>query len=214
MGALPPPPSVTTTPYTQPSARISADVDNVHAKLFAREYLGSIVHECVRACQRTESRSCATDELGCSDNNLSASQTFVEQLVLWVIKAQELGWFSDSDSDSLVQGYMKMLWGLRSGHARDIATQDAADCDQLMYNHAPEPSITPSILTSASSSSSSLLSLPPSQLAAIHACLLAAAGDTHRVISAAEAMYCRFLSRQIPQIPTIAIIQQEFTTKT
>jgi hypothetical protein len=204
MAALPPPPSFTATPSTQPSAPITADFDNVQAKLFAREYLGSIVHECVRACQRTELRPCATDELGCSDNNLAASHAFVEQLVLWMIKAQELGWFSDSDG--LVQGYMKMLWGIRSSHAHDIAIQDAADCDQPMYNHAPKPSITPSFLTSASSSSSSLLSLPPSQLAAIHACLLASTGDTHRVISAAEGMHCRFFSHQFLQTPTIAII--------
>jgi hypothetical protein len=164
LSACPPPP-------LSPSTSVG---DNTRLALprFTREQLGSIVQECVRACDRSGTSGCGGD--GHRDRG-----AFVEKLVMWTIQSRELGWISNEDVDA--ECSLKALWELMGADASESLSKSTGT-----QREASLPAFPPT-----SSSSHVMTSSPPSQLVAFDACLLAAEGDVPSVVSAAEAMCCR-----------------------
>ena len=139
---------------------------------FARNSLGDIVRECVSACGRAglkqgHGNSDSDSNAGGQDDADSASKVFVRKLFSWVVIAQQSRWIDDASA----QAYLKMLWGV-GDHAGD--SSGVIDSVPLPPSSDPSPA-----------------SFQISKPAALQACLRAAAGDVHGVISAAEAMHCR-----------------------
>lgn len=130
---------------------------------FTENFLGEIIRQCVCACGRAKWNGAggATDGGGQNDaeeSSLLAMRNFVGKLVLWVEKAQEMGWIAESDAKS----YFKMLWGVNNDSS---SCKDATDFSST------------SAFAPSSGELSSLLSLLPPRLEVLDACVLAAAGD-------------------------------------
>jgi hypothetical protein len=142
---------------------------------FARNCLGDIVREFVAARGRAgfkqgHGASDTDSNVGEQDDAVLASNAFVRKLFSWVVIAQQSRWIDDAAA----QAFLKMLWGVgdQAGHLSGG------------FDFVPTATFPPS-------SDPSPASFQISQPAALQACLLAAAGDLHGVISAAEAMHCR-----------------------
>lgn len=163
-------------PPTQSSSGSVSDDARLALPRFTQEQLGSIVQECVRACNRTGTS-------GCGSGSHRDRGAFVEKLVMWTIQSREFGWISDEDVDAGCS--LKALWELMSA---DIYTSE---------------SFPKRIDTQSGTSLHVMASSPPSLLVAFDACLLAAAGDIPRVVSAAEAMCSRSPSTNILNMSAI-----------
>jgi hypothetical protein len=135
----------------------SAAIDQLSMRFFAQHNLRDIVRECEASFRRAMLSSSGGERGGgpCSE---VALKILVEKLVIWAQQAQELEWICESDA----RVHLKMLWGIISDAGNSI--------DESISPSAADP---PSSLAQTSFS----LLTPPSRLAAIHACLLAAAGD-------------------------------------
>lgn len=190
LSALPPPPhlplhSLPIDPSSPSPAPAAATIDDPHSTLrqFARENLQSIIQECIGACRR----SGGLDVDNGSKRN-GDRKALVEKLVMWTIRARQLGWVDGDDAHAAAD--LKMLWGWSCRPGEQAAAYAIDDDPERSFAALP---------TASSSSTPTLLSSLASQHEVFRACLVAAAGDGQGVVSAAEAMHCRCVAPYKPR---------------